>query len=112
MQKGALSGLLKQAQKMQEQIQRVQEELADIKVEGSAGGGMVTVVANAKQELLQVKIDPEVVDSDDVEMLEDLILAATNQALERGQDAAKSRMDEVSGSLLPNLPPGLKIPGL
>ena len=112
MQKGALSNLLKQAQKMQEQIQKVQEELASLKVEGSAGGGMVTVVANAKQELLQIKIDPEVVDPEDVEMLEDLILAAVNQALERGQEAAKSRMDEVGGNFLPNLPGGLKIPGL
>lgn len=112
MQKGALSGLLKQAQKMQDQIQKVQDELADIKVEGSAGGGMVTVVANAKQELLQIKIDPEVVNADDVEMLEDLILAAANQALERGQETAKARMNEVSGSMLPNLPPGFKIPGL
>jgi len=112
MQKGAIAGLLKQAQKMQEQIQKVQEELADLKVEGSAGGGMVTVEANAKQEILRIKIDPEVVDPDDVEMLEDLVLAAVNQALERGQEAAKSRMDEVSGSMLPNLPGGLKIPGL
>ena len=112
MQKSALTGLLKQAQKMQEKIQKVQDELADIKVEGSAGGGMVTVVANAKQELLQIKIDPEVVDPDDVEILEDLILAAVNQALERGQESAKARMDEVSSSMLPNLPPGLRIPGL
>jgi DNA-binding YbaB/EbfC family protein len=112
MQKGALAGLLKQAQKMQEQIQKVQDELGDIKVEGSAGGGMVTVTANAKQELLQIKIDPEVVDPNDVEMLEDLIIAAANQALERGQEAAKVRMEEVSGSMLPNLPPGIKIPGL
>jgi len=111
MQKGALSGLLKQAQKMQDQIQKVQDELADIKVEGSAGGGMVTAIANAKLELLQIKIDPEVVNPNDVEMLEDLILAAVNQALERGQETAKARMNEVSSSMLPNLPPGLKIPG-
>ena len=83
-----LGNLMKQAQKFQEKLAQVQEELENIEVEGTSGGGMVTVVCNGKQEVIQVKIDPEVVNPDDIEMLEDLIVAAVNQAKERAQEMA------------------------
>ena len=73
--------IMKQAQKMQAQMAKVQEELAGEKVEGSAGGGMVTVTANGQGDVVGVRIDPEVMQGDDVEMLEDLVLAAVNEAL-------------------------------
>lgn len=109
--KGAMGGLLKQAQKMQQEIERIQNELANMKIEGSAGGGMVTAVASGSQELLEVKIDPEVVDPQDVEMLEDLVLAAVNQALENAKAKAESEMAKATGGLMPNFG-GVKIPGL
>ena len=85
-------------------MKQMQEELAEKRVEGTAGGGMVRVVANGKQEILEIKIDPEVVNPDDVAMLEELILAAVNQAKEK---AAEIQMQGLSG-----LTGGLKIPGL
>lgn len=106
-----LGNLMKQAQKFQEKLAQVQEELETIEVEGTSGGGMVTVVANGKQEIVQVKIDPEVVNPDDVEMLEDLILAAVNQARERAQELSEEKMREAAGGMLPGMD-GLKIPGL
>jgi len=107
-----MADIVKQVQKVQEQLQKVQEQLERLRVEGSAGGGMVTVVANGKQEILAVKIDREVVSPDDVEMLEDLVVAAVNQALTKAQEAANEEMSKVAGGLLTNLPGGLKIPGL
>lgn len=109
--KGGMSGLLKQAHKMQKEIERIQNELADTRIEGSAGGGMVTAVASGQQELLEIKIDPEVVDPDDVEMLEDLVLAAVNQALENAKAKAEEEMAKATGGLMPNMG-GIKIPGL
>jgi hypothetical protein len=111
MSKSNMSGLLKQAQKMQEAIKKAQDNLENIKVEGQAGGGMVKVVANANQEILEIKIDPEVVDPEDVEMLEDLILAAVNQATEQAKEKAQEEMSQVTGGMMPNIP-GLKLPGL
>ena len=107
-----LGQLMKQAQKFQEKLAQVQEELENIEVEGTSGGGMVTVVANGKQEVVQVKIDPEVVNPDDVEMLEDLIVAAVNQARERAQEMAEEKMRQATGGMLPGLADNLKIPGL
>ncbi|MDZ7371571.1 MAG: YbaB/EbfC family nucleoid-associated protein [candidate division KSB1 bacterium] len=109
--KGGIGGLLKQAQKMQQEIERIQKELADMRIEGTAGGGMVKAVASGAQELLEIKIDPEVVDPNDVEMLEDLVLAAVNQALENAKAKAESEMARATGGLMPNLG-GIKIPGL
>jgi nucleoid-associated protein EbfC len=109
--KAGMGGLLKQAQKMQQEMERIQNELAGMKIEGSAGGGMVTAVASGSQELLEIKIDPEVVDPQDVEMLEDLVLAAVNQALENAKAKAESEMAKATGGLMPNLG-GLKIPGI
>jgi hypothetical protein len=106
MPKGGMGNLLKQAQKMQKEMEIAQEELASIEVEGSAGGGMVNVRANAKMQVISIKIEPDVME-DDVDMVEDLVLAAVNQALTNAQDAANSRMSQVTGGM-----GGLNIPGL
>ena len=99
-----MAGLLKQAQKMQKEMEKTQENLVNIKVEGSAGGGMVTATANAAQELLEIKIDPEVIDPEDAEMLEDLVLAAVNQAMENAKVRSQEEMAKVTGGMMPNLP--------
>ena len=107
-----MANLFKQAQKMQEEMEQVQASLENMTVEGAAGGGMVTVTANGKQQIVSIKIDPEVLSDDDVEMLEDLVVAATNQALEKSQEMSQTEMQKVAGGMLGNLPPGMKIPGL
>ncbi len=112
MAKPGLNELLKQAQKMQEKIQQVQDELSNLKVEGTAGGGMITAVANGKQEILEIHIDKQVVDPDDVEMIEDLIVAAVNQALTKAQELANEEMSKAAGGMLGNIPGGFKMPGL
>jgi len=96
--------IMKQAQKFQTKMAKLQEELSDRTVEASAGGGMVTVVANGGQDVLSISIDPEVVDPDDVEMLQDLIMAAVNDALSK----AKAMMNEEMGQLTK----GMNIPGM
>lgn len=96
--------IMKQAQKFQTKMAKLQEELSDKKVEASAGGGMVTVVANGGQDVLSISIDPEVVDPDDIEMLQDLIMAAVNDALNK----AKAMMNEEMGQLTK----GMNIPGM
>jgi nucleoid-associated protein EbfC len=109
-----MNNLLKQAQKMQEDMAKAQDELASIKVQGSSGGGMVTVEANCKLEILSVKIEKEVVDPEDKEMLEDLIVAAVNQTLQTAQQRAQEEMQKVTGGMLGgmNLPGNLNIPGM
>lgn len=97
--------LMKQAQKMQSDMLRVQEELKDKTVEGASGGGMVTVIANGKQDVLSIKINPEVVDPDDVEMLEDLLLAAVKDAIRLSQEMAAAEVQKVTGGA--GLPPGM-----
>ncbi|MFQ5602179.1 MAG: YbaB/EbfC family nucleoid-associated protein [bacterium] len=111
MAKPGMGDIIKQAQKMQEKMQKVQDELGNLQAEGSAGGGMVTAVANGKQEILEIRIDKQVVDPEDIEMLEDLVVAATNQALQNAQDLASQEMGKVTSGMLGNLPPGFKIPG-
>ena len=96
--------MMKQAQKMQAQLSKIQEEMAEKTVEASAGGGMVTVTANGKQQILSIRIEPEVVDPEDVEMLQDLIVAGVNEALKKSQDMMAEEMSKVTG--------GLQIPGL
>ena len=95
--------IMKQAQKMQAQMAKIQEDLAGEQVEGSAGGGMVTVTANGQGDVVAVRIEPEVA-GDDVEMLEDLVLAAVNDALRKSKELANSRMRQLTG--------GLGMPGL
>jgi len=106
-----MNNLLKQAQKMQKKMQEAQEHLGEIQVEGSAGGGMVTAVANGNQELLEVKIEPEVME-DDVEILEDLIVAAVNQAMSKASEAAQEKMNDAAGGMMGNLPKGFNLPGM
>ena len=94
--------MMKQAQQMQE---RLQKQMAELKVEGNAGGGMVTVVVNGAKQVQSLRIDPEVVSKEDVEMLQDLIVAAIN-------DAQRKADDEMANKMGGMLPPGIKIPGL
>ena len=96
--KVGMQGLMKQAQKMQKQMQQAQEELANEIVEGSAGGGMVVVKVNGKKEIKNVKINPEIL-SEDVEMVEDLILAAVNQAMQNAEELANSKMGNIQSGL-------------
>jgi len=92
-------------------MEKIQEELGQSTVEGTAGGGMVTVVANGNQEIVSVKIDPEIL-KDDVEMVEDMVTAATNQALKKASELSQEKMASVTGGMMSGLPGGLKIPGL
>lgn len=99
-----LGDMMKQVQKMQAKMDEIQAQLEEERIEGTAGGGMVKVIANGNQEVLEVKIEKEVVDPDDIEMLEDLIVAAVNQAQQNARELAAERMSALTG--------GLKIPGL
>ncbi len=104
--KGGLGGLMKQAQKMQEDMQKAQAELANMEVTGQAGGGMVSVVMTGRHDISRVSIDDSVMD--DKEMLEDLIAAAVNDAVRLVEKESKSRMSGMTDGL--NLPPGFKMP--
>ncbi len=97
--------IMKQAQQMQQQMKDMQEQLAHEEVEGSAGGGMVVVRMNGKHEVMGVKIEKQVVDPEDVEMLEDLIAAACNDARAKVDDKVKEEMSKLTGGM--GLPPGL-----
>lgn len=99
-----MGNLLKKAQQLQEKMAKLQEELSEKTVETSAGGGMVTVIATGKQEITSIKIDPEVVNQEDIEMLEDLVLAAVNDALFQAKQMASEEMTKLTG--------GVNIPGL
>lgn len=99
-----LGNLMKQAQKMAEDTERIQEELHNERIEASSGGGMVTAVATGMSELLEVKIDPQVVDPDDVEMLQDLVVSAVREALEKANEMKQSRLADITG--------GMGLPGL
>ncbi|BDG45458.1 MULTISPECIES: YbaB/EbfC family nucleoid-associated protein [Parageobacillus] len=101
---GNMQKMMKQMQKMQKEMQKAQEQLAEKTVEGTAGGGMVTVVANGHKQILEVKIKEEVVDPEDIEMLQDLVLAATNDALKKA--------DELAAEMMGQFTKGLNIPGL
>ncbi|MBX7161098.1 MAG: YbaB/EbfC family nucleoid-associated protein [Acidimicrobiia bacterium] len=91
--------MLAQVQQMQEDMQAAQEELADTEVEATAGGGMVSVVVNGRQEVLRVTIEPEAVDPDDVEMLQDLVVAGVNEALRKAKDIADERLGGATAGL-------------
>lgn len=96
--------MMKQAQQLQTKMMKMQEELAGRTVEATAGGGMIKVVANGKQQVVSITIEQEVVDPDDVEMLQDLVLAAVNDALNRSQEMVSGEMSKLTG--------GMNIPGL
>jgi len=102
--KKGMGGLLKQAQRLQGQMARLQEELGEKTVESSAGGGMVRAVVNGKQQLISISLEKEVVDPDDVDMLQDMILAAVNEALAKSHEMAAEEMNKLTG--------GFNIPGL
>lgn len=102
--------LMKQMEEMQRKMERIQAELGEERLEASAGGNMVTAVASGLGELVDIRIKPEVVDPDDVDMLQDLVLAAVNEALTRAQARKEERMGEVTGGL--NVPGLGKLPGL
>jgi len=99
-----MNKMIKQAKQVQEQIIKMQEELKEREIETSAGGGAITVRVNGKQELLAIKISPEVVDPDDIEMLEDLVVAAVNEGIRQSQEMVSTEMAKITG--------GFNIPGL
>ncbi|MCR6516037.1 MAG: YbaB/EbfC family nucleoid-associated protein [Clostridium sp.] len=101
---GGMNNLMKQAQQMQKKMEQMQKELEEKEFEASVGGGAVTVKTNGKKEVLSINIKPEVVDEDDVEMLEDLILSAVNEALRKAEQETSSQMGKLTG--------GMNIPGL
>ncbi len=105
---GDMQKLMKQAQKMQEDATKLQEDLATMRISANVGGGMVTATVNGHGHLVEVKINPVVVDPSDVEMLEDLIITAVKEATVKAQADQDARMAEITGSLNElNLPPGL-----
>ncbi len=104
MSKKMLGDIMKQAQKMQQEMGRIQEEAKKKTVEASAGGGMVTVTATGAMEIVSIKIERDVVNPDDIEMLQDLIVAASNEALRRAQQMVSEEMGKLTG--------GLQVPGL
>jgi len=104
MARGGIGNIMKQAQQMQRRMAEMQEELENKQVEASAGGGMVTAVVNGKQQLLELKIEPTAVDPEDVEMLQDLVTAAVNEAIKKSQQMAQDEMSKITG--------GMNIPGL
>ena len=103
-----LGNLMKQAQQMQAKIGEMQSKMAEMEVTGSSGAGMLQVTLNGKYELKKVKIDPSLVDPSDVEVLEDLLLAAFNDAKTKAEAAMADEMAKLTGGL--NLPPGFKLP--
>jgi len=105
--KGQLAGLMRQAQQMQENLKKAQEALADVLVEGAAGGGLVKVTMNCRHDVKQVSIAPSLL-NEDKDMLEDLVAAACNDALRKAEAASQERMASVTAGL--PLPPGMKLP--
>ncbi|MGM0559175.1 MAG: YbaB/EbfC family nucleoid-associated protein [Myxococcota bacterium] len=102
--KGGMNNIVRQAQQMQKKISKIQEEIGEKKIEASTGGGVVTAVVTGNQELVEIKIDPEVVDPDDVEMLQEMIIGAVNQAMKLADEMMNEEIEKVTG--------GMNIPGL
>ena len=105
--KGGMGNLMKQAQQMQENMQKAQEEIANMEVNGTAGGGMVTVVMTGRHDLKRVNIDQTLM-TEDKEMIEDLLAAAVNDAVRKLEESTKDKMSGVTGGM--QLPPGMKLP--
>lgn len=101
---GNMAKMMKQVQRMQAQMAKIQEELAERTVESTSGGGVVKVVANGKQEIVSIEISPEAIDPEDVEMLQEMVLTAVNDALKQSQEMVAQEMGKITG--------GLNIPGL
>lgn len=102
---GNMKNLMKQANQMKEKMDKLQAEAGEKTVEATSGGGMVTVVAKAKGEVLSIKIEPEIVQDSDIDMLQDLITAAVNEALKRGQEIMQDEVSKAAGGM--GIPPGL-----
>jgi hypothetical protein len=107
--KGGMQGMLKQVQKMQAEMQKVQGELGNITVSEEAGGGMIKATANGNKEIISVEIDPQVINKDEKEILEDLVVAAVNKAIQSANKLAEEELAKVTKGMIP---PGLNIPGL
>ncbi len=105
---GDFMGMMKQAKQLQEKMEQFQAEVAAMEIAGSAGGGLVSVTTNGKAELKQVKIDPSLLKPEDVEILEDLIVAAVNDARQKADAALAEKMRGMTGGM--SLPPGMKLP--
>lgn len=101
---GNMNNMMKQMQKMQKKMEEMQKELEEREVEASAGGGAVTAVVNGKKELLDIKLDESVVDPDDIEMLQDLIIAAVSEAVRKAEEESEAEMKKLTG--------GMNIPGM
>ncbi len=106
--KGGMQGMLKQVQKMQAEMKRVQDELGNLTVSEEAGGGIIKATANGNKELISIEIDPQVIKADEKEILEDLVVAAVNKALSSANKMAEEEMAKVTKGMIP---PGLNIPG-
>jgi DNA-binding YbaB/EbfC family protein len=102
--------MMRQAKVLQDKMAKMQEELGERVLESSVGGGMVVARANGRQELLSIELEPEVVDPDDIEMLQDLVVAAVNDVMKKSQDMVAEEMSKLTGGI--KLPGGMKIPGL
>ena len=109
--KGGMQGMMKQVQQMQERIAQVQAELSSKTVVAEAGGGMVKVTASGKQQIVKIEIEKEVINPEEKEMLEDLIVAGVNKALDEAAAMANAEMQKATAGLIPNIP-GLNIPGM
>ncbi len=109
--KPGMQNLMKQVQKMQEKMGEVQAQLENKTITAESGGGMVKVTANGRQQIVKIEMEKEVVDPEDIEMLEDLIVAAVNKALEESNALAQEEMAKVTSGMLPNIP-GMKFPGM
>lgn len=107
--KGGLQGMMKQVQKMQSEMERVQNELANKQVREESGGGMVAAIVNGKKELISIQLQDEIINKDDKEMLQDLIVAAVNKALTSAGKMAEEEMANITKGMIP---PGFNIPGL
>jgi nucleoid-associated protein EbfC len=107
--KGGMQAMLKQVQKMQEEMQKVQKELSNLTVSEEAGGGMIKATANGNREIVSLEIDPQVINKDEKEILEDLVVAAVNKAVASASKMAEEEMAKVTKGMIP---PGINIPGL
>lgn len=107
--KGGMQGMLKQVQKLQAEMQKVQNELGNLTVSEEAGGGMIKATANGNKEIISVEIDPQVIKAEEKEILEDLVVAAVNKAIQSANKLAEEEMSKVTKGMLP---PGLNIPGM